>query len=149
MAAGVSEDEIMNTQPLHPGPCPIANAVAAAVLERSRVGHKKYGVTLARLDLDVRQWLQHLQEELLDAAGYVERLKAEVGEKPRACRTCAFAKKLEPDPRYVAGSADDAFECRLMPPANGGGSPFYWPLMKADDFCGRWEMRIKAGEAGK
>jgi hypothetical protein len=23
------------------------------------------------------------------------------------------------------------------------------PLMKADDFCGRWEMRIKAGEVGE
>jgi hypothetical protein len=80
-----------NTQPLHPGPCPIANAVAAAVLERSRIGHKKYGVTLARLDLDLRQWLQHLQEELLDAAGYVERLKAEVGEKPRAAEYYCFA----------------------------------------------------------
>lgn len=68
----------MNTQhPLEPGPCPIANAVAGEVIERSRKGFAKYGVNAARTDLTELQWLQHLQEELLDAAVYIERLKTD------------------------------------------------------------------------
>jgi len=56
-------------------PCPVAAAVAQAVIERSQKGITKYGVNLARQDLTWTQWLQHLQEELLDAACYIERLK--------------------------------------------------------------------------
>lgn len=49
---------------------------------RGRVlaGYAKYGVTTERTDIDLRGWLQHLQEELLDAAVYVERLKGELQE---------------------------------------------------------------------
>ena len=45
---------------------------------RSEVGFKKYGVTTEREDLDLMAWLQHLQEELMDASVYIERLKEEV-----------------------------------------------------------------------
>lgn len=45
---------------------------------RMEVGFKKYGVTTERQDIDTLGWLQHLQEELLDAAVYIERLKQEV-----------------------------------------------------------------------
>lgn len=51
---------------------PIAAAVAERVLDRSRAGMQKYGVGLTRDDLGVAEWLRHLQEELLDAANYVE-----------------------------------------------------------------------------
>lgn len=54
------------------------NAVAAQLLMRAERGLNKYGVTTERTDLDVFDWLCHLQEELLDAAVYVERLKQEV-----------------------------------------------------------------------
>lgn len=50
-------------------------AVVATLLNRMVIGYKKYGVTTEREDLTVEQWLQHLQEELLDAAIYIERLK--------------------------------------------------------------------------
>jgi hypothetical protein len=40
-------------------------------------GFRKYGTTTERTDLSLLDWLQHLQEELLDAAVYVERLKEE------------------------------------------------------------------------
>jgi hypothetical protein len=53
---------------------PIIEAVRAKLLQRSRAGIAKYGTTLARTDLDRLAWLRHLQEELLDAAGYLERL---------------------------------------------------------------------------
>lgn len=58
--------------------CPIAEKVAAQVLSRAEKGFRKYGVTCARQDLSLADWLQHLQEELLDAAVYVETLKASV-----------------------------------------------------------------------
>lgn len=50
-------------------------AVVATLLKRMVIGYEKYGVTTEREDLTVEQWLQHLQEELLDAAIYIERLK--------------------------------------------------------------------------
>jgi hypothetical protein len=45
--------------------------------ERSEVGIKKYSTTLERNDLNVLEWLTHLQEELMDATLYIERLKNE------------------------------------------------------------------------
>ena len=42
------------------------------LLDRSRAGLKKYGVTTERNDLTFSDWLQHLLEELLDAANYVQ-----------------------------------------------------------------------------
>lgn len=50
-------------------------AVVSMLLQRMVIGYEKYGVTTEREDLTVEQWLQHLQEELLDAAIYIERLK--------------------------------------------------------------------------
>ena len=43
--------------------------------ERSEVGIRKYSTTLERNDLNVLEWLTHLQEELMDATLYIERLK--------------------------------------------------------------------------
>ena len=43
--------------------------------ERSMVGLNKYGTTTMRTDLDILDWIQHLQEELCDAAVYCEVLK--------------------------------------------------------------------------
>jgi len=49
--------------------------------ERSIRGYRKYGTTLDRDDLNVSEWLQHLQEELMDAALYVEKLKSEIAKQ--------------------------------------------------------------------
>lgn len=46
--------------------------------KRSQTGIKKYNTTLEREDLDLQEWLNHLQEELMDATLYIERLKAEL-----------------------------------------------------------------------
>jgi hypothetical protein len=46
--------------------------------ERSRLGQLKYGTTLDRTDLTPQQWAQHMQEELMDAILYLERLKREM-----------------------------------------------------------------------
>lgn len=51
----------------------VTEAVRADLLDRSRVGIKKYGVTLDRDDLSLAQWLQHAYEECLDQAQYLKR----------------------------------------------------------------------------
>ena len=59
----------------------ITEAVIVQLRTRAEAGKKKYGTTMERDDLTLIQWLQHLQEELMDAAVYVEKLKGEIGEK--------------------------------------------------------------------
>ena len=53
-------------------------SVRNQLLQRSRVGLDKYGTTTERDDIDLAGWLQHLQEELMDAAVYIERIKQEL-----------------------------------------------------------------------
>lgn len=52
--------------------------VLARFNERSKLGIVKYNTTLERNDLSALEWLTHLQDELMDATLYVERLKDEV-----------------------------------------------------------------------
>jgi hypothetical protein len=54
---------------------PIIEKVVDKLVSRSDVGYKKYGVTLDDDNSSLLTWLVHLQEELLDAANYVEKLK--------------------------------------------------------------------------
>ena len=58
-------------------PDSIVAAVVASFLQRSELGQKKYGTTLDRTDLKTLDWIQHVQEELMDAILYLERLKKE------------------------------------------------------------------------
>lgn len=53
----------------------IVDAVVQKFLQRSAVGQAKYGVTLDRTDLQLKDWIQHTQEELMDAILYLEKLK--------------------------------------------------------------------------
>jgi hypothetical protein len=53
----------------------IVKRVMEAYKLRSNEGIRKYGTTLERDDLSVLDWLQHLQEELMDATLYIESLK--------------------------------------------------------------------------
>ena len=53
-------------------------AVMAKYAERSATGLKKYGTTLDREDLTLEQWINHLQEELMDATLYLERIKKDI-----------------------------------------------------------------------
>jgi hypothetical protein len=49
---------------------------------RSEQGIIKYGVTLERDDLNFSQWLVHLQQEMMDATLYLEKLKTELEQSP-------------------------------------------------------------------
>jgi hypothetical protein len=53
----------------------IVNSVISKFIGRSDVGIKKYGVTLERDDLDIGEWINHAQEEHMDAILYLEKLK--------------------------------------------------------------------------
>ena len=52
----------------------IEDNVCEKIQKRAEVGLKKYGVSMADEILSVRQWLVHLQEELMDATVYLEKL---------------------------------------------------------------------------
>lgn len=52
----------------------IETKVCSKILHRSSIGKEKYGVTMEDEKLSIRAWLTHLQEELMDAAIYVEKL---------------------------------------------------------------------------
>jgi hypothetical protein len=56
----------------------IVESVIEQFKQRSEVGIKKYGVTLDRDDLTMLEWLKHLQEELMDATLYIEKLKSKL-----------------------------------------------------------------------
>jgi len=56
----------------------VVESVLYKYKERSRVGIKKYNTTLDRDDLSYTDWLNHLQEELMDATLYIEKLLKEI-----------------------------------------------------------------------
>lgn len=64
----------------------VVEAVRADLLRRSQLGIQKYGMTLGRDDLTLKQWLQHAYEEALDFANYLKRAIIEIehneGEQP-------------------------------------------------------------------
>lgn len=55
----------------------VTEALVNRIRNRAAVGLAKYGTTLDRTDLTPAQWARHLQEELLDGAGYIEAMMAE------------------------------------------------------------------------
>ena len=54
--------------------------VITQLCSREEQGMIKYGVNTERKDLSTLEWLQHLQEELMDASVYIEKLKSEMKE---------------------------------------------------------------------
>ena len=61
----------------------IVESVIDQFKDRSNVGIKKYGVTLDRNDLTMLEWLIHLQQELMDATLYIEKLKSKLNYEMR------------------------------------------------------------------
>jgi hypothetical protein len=60
----------------------IVNQVIQNFEKRSIIGFLKYGTNLERNDLQFLQWINHLQEELMDATLYLEKLKDEIKRLP-------------------------------------------------------------------
>lgn len=70
----MTEKQIMKDQ--------IVEQVKDKFSERSETGIAKYGTTLERGDLSLVDWLKHLQEELMDATLYIQKLKNELDQNP-------------------------------------------------------------------
>lgn len=55
------------------------DSIVLSVLEkfkqRSQFGQQKYGTNLDRKDLKFLDWVNHMQEELMDAILYLEKMK--------------------------------------------------------------------------
>ena len=85
----MSDREIMNAkQGILPEdyvrPDKFVESVKRKYQQRSETGVRKYNTTLEREDLSFVDWLNHLQEELMDATLYVEKLKSYAEEAERA-----------------------------------------------------------------
>ncbi len=58
----------------------VVKDVRKDLLDRSNVGIKKYNTTLDRKDIDLKGWLQHAYEEMLDGALYLKRAIKDIEE---------------------------------------------------------------------
>ena len=56
----------------------IVESVVMKYKDRANLGFTKYGTNLDRTDLNVKDWTEHLQQELMDAVLYLEKLKNEL-----------------------------------------------------------------------
>jgi hypothetical protein len=102
----------------------IVAAVQADLEARAALGLRKYGVTLDRTDLTAAEWLQHLYEELLDAACYIKRIQHEA--------PCGGTGATPP--RTAAPTADAAATCAPEVVAPASGAAFSWGCPT----CGTW-----------
>ena len=96
---------------------PVVQSVVNKFVGRSDVGFAKYGKTLRNDQSDVFVWLNHLQEELMDATLYLQRLKEEIS-------TLREEKELLKSVNDI--DVIDAFEVRVkkkksLKPGNGRG----------------------------
>jgi hypothetical protein len=57
---------------------PVVENIVDKFVTRSDVGFAKYGKTLRDDHSDLFTWVNHLQEELMDAVLYMQRLKEEI-----------------------------------------------------------------------
>ena len=67
----------------------------AKYYERSKRGQAKYGTNLDRKDVDLTGWLNHLQEELMDATLYIEKLKKDSTELQKMLESSTKPEDIE------------------------------------------------------
>ena len=70
---------------------PVVERVVDKFIDRSDVGFKKYKVTLEDDHSNMFAWINHLQEELMDATLYLQKLKESATEELQE----ALLKKYE------------------------------------------------------
>ena len=56
----------------------IEDKVIDQIRQRAKEGKNKYGVTMERDDLNLKEWVQHAQEEAMDLAVYLEKIKSKL-----------------------------------------------------------------------
>lgn len=65
---------------------PIVKDVTKKYKDRSRVGINKYGTTLKNSNASLPEWINHIQEELMDATLYLERAKQDIHPSEKVTR---------------------------------------------------------------
>ena len=80
----------------------IIQQVVNKIQKRSDVGFEKYGVTLFDDDQPLDMWLNHLQEELMDAVNYIEKARMSLREEVEEC----YIKDWEVDAELVSAYPD-------------------------------------------
>ena len=76
----------------------IIQNVINKIQNRSKVGFKKYGVTLYDDNQPLDIWLNHIQEELMDAVNYIEKTRMALREEVEEC----YIRDLEvKDPELI------------------------------------------------
>ena len=63
----------------------VIKSVVKKFINRSDVGYKKYGVTLHKDNQPLDTWLQHIQEELMDAVNYIEKTRRVIRNEIEEC----------------------------------------------------------------
>jgi hypothetical protein len=56
----------------------IVSSIVSKFIKRSEDGKMKYGTDLDRTDLTLLDWINHAQEEHMDAILYLEKIKKEL-----------------------------------------------------------------------
>jgi hypothetical protein len=72
----------------------VVTSVINSFKQRAEFGQKKYGTNLDRTDLSILDWIQHAQEEHMDAILYLEKLK-QLHIKPKVHNTITTPKIIE------------------------------------------------------
>ena len=70
---GLEQQKENTPQPFKPDS--IVQSIIDKFTDRAKKGKEKYGVTLDRDDLEVLDWIEHAQDEHMDAILYLEKLK--------------------------------------------------------------------------
>ena len=60
---------------------PVVERVVDKFVSRSDIGFAKYGITLEDDKSNLFEWINHLQEELMDAVLYMQKLKESSAEE--------------------------------------------------------------------
>jgi len=63
----------------------IIESVVNKIISRSDIGYKKYKVTLQDDDQTLDTWLNHIQEELMDAVNYIEKTRQSLRSEVEEC----------------------------------------------------------------
>ena len=71
----------------------VVTSVINSFKQRAEFGQKKYGTNLDRTDLSVLDWIQHAQEEHMDAILYLEKLKQL--HQPKVTPSCVATETTE------------------------------------------------------
>jgi len=59
----------------------VVERVVSKYNKRSEMGIEKYNTTLEKNNLKLKEWLVHLQEELMDATLYIEKSLSKLNDK--------------------------------------------------------------------